>query len=54
MPLYEYFCEHCRKEVTLSMSVTDHDRGAAKCPQCGSTDLRQLVGTFFPKTSRKS
>ncbi len=54
MPLYEYYCPKCQKEVTLSMSVSDHDHGAGKCPQCGSADLHQLVGTFFSKTSRKS
>lgn len=54
MPLYEYFCESCQREVTVSMSMSDHDRGGTACPQCGGRALRPLVGTFFSKTSRKS
>ncbi len=54
MPLYEYFCEKCQKEVTLAMSISEHDKGNAVCPQCGGKELQPLVGTFFAKTSRKS
>jgi putative FmdB family regulatory protein len=54
MPLYEYFCEQCQREVTLAMSISEHDRGSAKCPGCGGSRLQPLVGSFFAKTSRKS
>jgi putative FmdB family regulatory protein len=54
MPLYEFFCDKCQKEVSLTLSMSEREKGAAKCPQCGSGDLRPLVGTFFSKTSRKS
>jgi putative FmdB family regulatory protein len=54
MPQYEYFCEGCNREVTLAMSMSEHDKGGAACPQCGGRGLRPLVGTFFSKTSRKS
>jgi putative FmdB family regulatory protein len=54
MPLYEYYCEQCQREVSVSMSMSEHDRGDVACPQCGSRSLRPLVGTFFSKTSRKS
>ncbi len=54
MPLYEYFCEKCKREVTVPMSMSQHDRGEAACPHCNGRDLRPLVGSFFSKTSRKS
>jgi putative FmdB family regulatory protein len=54
MPLYEFYCEQCRREVTVPMTMSEHDRGGAACPQCGSRELRPLVGSFFSKTSRKS
>jgi putative FmdB family regulatory protein len=54
MPQYEYFCDGCKKEITLSMSMSQHDKGDAACPECGGRSLRPLVGTFFSKTSRKS
>ena len=54
MPVYEYFCEACNKEVSLTMSISEHDRAQASCPECGRRELRPLVGSFFSKTSRKS
>ena len=54
MPLYEYFCEKCQREVSVTMTISEHDKGGVACPQCGGKNLRQLVGTFFSKTSRKS
>jgi len=54
MPQYEYFCEKCQREVTLTMTISEHDKNTATCPQCGGTQMRPLVGTFFSKTSRKS
>jgi putative FmdB family regulatory protein len=54
MPLYEYFCGKCGKEVTVTMSISEHEKGGAACPQCGSRDMKPLVGAFFSKTSRKS
>ena len=54
MPLYEFYCDQCQREVTVAMSMGEHDKGQAACPQCGSTRMRPLVGTFFAKTSRKS
>ena len=54
MPLYEYFCEKCQKEVTVSMTISEHDKRTAACPQCGGAQLRPLVSTIFTQTSRKS
>jgi putative FmdB family regulatory protein len=54
MPLYEFFCDKCQKEVSLTLSMSQREKGEAKCPQCGSREMSPLVGTFFSKTSRKS
>jgi putative FmdB family regulatory protein len=54
MPLYEYFCEKCQREVTMPMTISQHDKGGVACPQCGSTALRPQIGTVFTQTSRKS
>ena len=54
MPLYEFFCDKCQKEVSLTLSISEREKGEAQCPHCGSRDMRPQVGTFFPKTSRKS
>lgn len=54
MPLYEYYCDTCKREVSLTMSISEHGKGNAACPHCGGKEMRPLVGTFFSKTSRKS
>jgi putative FmdB family regulatory protein len=54
MPLYEFYCDKCEKEVSLTLSMREKEKGEAKCPECGSREMRPLVGTFFSKTSRKS
>ncbi len=54
MPVYEYFCEKCRGEVTLTLTIGQHEKATPACPKCGGTSLRPLVSTFFSQTSRKS
>jgi putative FmdB family regulatory protein len=54
MPRYEYYCDACRKEVTLTMSMGEHEKGSAVCPECKGKSLRPLLGTVFTQTSRKS
>ena len=47
MPAHEYYCDECRGDVTVTLSISEHDKIKAACPQCGSTALRPLVSTFF-------
>jgi len=54
MPHYEFYCEKCQKEVTLTVSIAEHERGGYKCPGCGGKALNPLVGTLFSQTSRKA
>ena len=54
MPLYEFYCETCKREVTLTQSLSEHAKGDAACPQCGNRAMRPLIGTVFTHTSRKS
>ena len=54
MAHYEFYCEHCKKEVSLTMSFGQRERGDYKCPDCGGKKLEPLMGTFFSQTSRKA
>jgi putative FmdB family regulatory protein len=54
MPSYEFFCPKCNKEISLTLTISERERGEYKCPSCGSKDLAPLLGRFFSKTSRKS
>jgi putative FmdB family regulatory protein len=54
MPHYEFYCEKCEKEVTLTVSIAERERGGYRCPGCGGKALQPLMGTFFSQTSRKA
>jgi putative FmdB family regulatory protein len=54
MPVYEYYCDNCRRDGSITLSISAHDKATAACPQCGNMALRPLVSMFFSQTSRKS
>ena len=54
MPVYEYRCDKCELDVTLTLSIREHEKGPVKCPKCGSKALRPLLSTFVSQTSKKS
>jgi putative FmdB family regulatory protein len=54
MPVYEYRCDKCDREVTLTLSLREHEKGEVKCPGCGSESLRPLLSAFMSQTSKKS
>ncbi|HUS73049.1 MAG TPA: zinc ribbon domain-containing protein [Sedimentisphaerales bacterium] len=43
MPTYEYICESCGCEFERFQSITA--RPMRKCPDCGKSTLKRLVGT---------
>ena len=54
MPVFEYHCDKCDQEVTLTLSIREHDRERIMCPKCGSKALQPLLSTFLSQTSKKS
>ncbi len=54
MPTYEYLCAKCGKEFTCIMSLKEYEAGQVSCPKCKSTEVKQQMSHFMPKTSRKS
>jgi putative FmdB family regulatory protein len=55
MPDYDYFCRHCQRQFTTHMSVKEHDRHMAECPDCKSAkEVQQTISHFNVQTSKKS
>lgn len=54
MPTYEYVCIQCGAEFTRIMSLKEYEAGQIACPKCNSTEVKQQMSGFIPKTSRKS
>jgi putative FmdB family regulatory protein len=54
MPVYEYYCDKCDREVTLTLTISEHEKGKIECPKCGGKALRPLLSAFMSQTSKKS
>ena len=55
MPDYEFFCRKCNKQFTAHMSIEEHDRRVAECPECRSEqDVQRTISHFNVQTTRKS
>jgi len=48
MPLYEYYCEDCRKEFTLLQSASVNKEETV-CPECSSSNVRAQMSSFSSK-----
>jgi putative FmdB family regulatory protein len=54
MPTYEYLCGQCGEEFTLIMSLREYETAKVTCAKCKTSDVKQQLTHFIPKTSRKS
>jgi putative FmdB family regulatory protein len=54
MPTYDYRCENCAKTFSVTLSMSEHDKGNIACPGCKEDKVVQLYSTFYAKTSKKS
>ena len=50
MPTYEYVCEKCKKNFSLLLSITEHEKKKIRCPECKSTKTSFMNN---PKSQRK-
>jgi putative FmdB family regulatory protein len=54
MPTYEYVCVKCGEQFVRIMSLKEFEAGQVTCPKCNTTEVKQQMSQFIPKTSRKS
>lgn len=44
MPIYQYVCGRCRRQVEVFFrSIVRASESAAACPECGSTELTRVI-----------
>jgi putative FmdB family regulatory protein len=44
MPVYEYHCNHCGRDVSLFYkSYKEYDAAQYLCPECGSAEMTRLI-----------
>ena len=55
MPIYEYYCNDCKRRVSLLwQSFADADSRAPVCPRCHGTNLRRLISKVAVLRSEES
>ncbi len=54
MPFYDLKCRDCGKEFNIMASMSDRERQAIKCPDCGSRELDQIFSNVNIIRSRKT
>jgi len=54
MPTYEYTCTACKKNFTLTMTLSERDTKRVTCPRCKSRKVTQSFTSVYTQTSRKS
>ncbi len=52
MPIYEYRCKDCRRE--MSLIVFSLSEAAPRCKFCGGSNLAQLISRFATPRSEES
>lgn len=53
MPVYEYICRDCQETFELVLTLQEHE-SKAKCPKCGSKNVKQEATAFYAVTGKKS
>jgi putative FmdB family regulatory protein len=54
MPTYSYRCEKCGKNFERTETMSEHEKGKAQCPKCGSKNVSAVPGRVNVVTSKKS
>jgi putative FmdB family regulatory protein len=54
MPIYEYRCEDCGHEFTVTESLGKHEVAKPTCPECKSSKVECVIGFVHLQTTKKS
>jgi len=54
MSQYVFLCQECNQEFTLSLRISEMEKGNVSCPHCGGKRVTQAVLSFSAVTSKKS
>jgi putative FmdB family regulatory protein len=55
MPAYDYYCNSCKKEFTVLLTMTEHEKSPAPaCVHCGSKNVVAEISAASVITSKKS
>lgn len=54
MPTYDFYCEKCKKDFSVVISISEYEKKKFRCPKCKGKKLKQQITSFQTVTSKKS
>lgn len=54
MPVYEFYCNGCKKEFILPLTLKEYEKGEFTCPSCKGKNVEREVSVSHVITSKKS
>ncbi len=54
MPVYEFYCNDCKKEFALPLTLREYEKGEFACPRCNGKKVEREVSVSHVITSKKS
>lgn len=54
MPTYAYRCQSCGESFERHQRMSAQDSDRPKCPECESTNVEQVMTSFYAQTEKKS
>ena len=54
MPMYDYKCLDCGKELLVVLTLKQHESNKVACPKCSGSKMQQLYTSFVAHTTKKS
>jgi putative FmdB family regulatory protein len=54
MPVYEFLCEKCKNPFSLTITISEYEKGKFRCPKCKSLKVKRQISSFQAITSKKS
>lgn len=52
MPIFDFDCQDCGK--TFDIKISNQDKDKVKCPECGSSQVKQKLSLFSTGGSKTS
>jgi putative FmdB family regulatory protein len=54
MPAYDFYCQKCKKDFCLTLSIEGYEKKNFSCPHCKGKEIRRVPSAFIARTSRKN
>jgi putative FmdB family regulatory protein len=57
MPIYDFYCNDCKKDFTQLFSVKEYEKNAKdgfRCPQCNKANVERVITSLHVIAPKKS